>query len=128
MKIIDEIRDIEAHNKYAADFYDYGYWEIDDIMLDMAWGKGKKRIDITPIGRRLNEILSYCVLRELNKYGFTDVSEKYYQEIQDTCAKFNTSRKLDELYEELEIEDPYKEKEPEDTWSKYDYDWGTERE
>ena len=71
--------------------------------------------------------MSYCALREFDKYGFTSLSDKYYTELQDTCGQFKTERKLDELYEELEIEDPYQEKEPEDTWSKYDYDWETER-
>ena len=126
MKIIDEIKKIEKHNKYAANFYEYDGWYIDEIMLDMAWNGRNKKVDINPIKKKLKEILSYCALRELNRFYFDSISEGYYNTIQDTCGAFDTRKKLDELYEELEIEDPYKEKEPEDDYDRYEHEWERE--
>ena len=113
MKVIDEIKKIEKHNKYASDFYDYEDWYINDIMLDMAWTAANKKVDITPIKNKLKEILSYCVLRELDKYGFDYISEKYYNEIQEACEKFDSKRQLDELYEDLGAVEP-REPEPDE--------------
>ena len=106
MTVTDEIKKIEKHNKYAADFYDYEDWYVNDIMLDMAWTGKNKKVDITPIKNKLKEILSYCVLRELDKYGFDYISEKYYKEIQEACEKFDSKRQLNELYEDLRAVEP----------------------
>lgn len=131
MNIEKEIKDIEAHNKYAADFYDYEGWELDDIIWNIAYNKEGLFLDEDiqkEVERKLDNTLTYCVLRELYKHGFVSISDKYYKDIQHTCESFKTTRELDELYAELEIEDPYREKESKDTWSKYDYDWEADRE
>ena len=127
MNIKEEIARIEKGNKYAAEFYEYDGFYVDDIILDLAWEKSNKRVSVTPIKKRLKEILSYCALRELNRFYFDSISEGYYKTIQDTCGAFDTRKKLDELYEDLDISDPYKEKEEEDTYNKYDYDWEFDR-
>lgn len=123
MKIIDEIKKIELTNKHADIFYEYDGWCLDEIITDLAVSKE----EVEEIKQELAETLSYCALRELNRFDFTSISEGYYKTIQDTCGAFDTRKKLDELYEELRIEDPYKEKEQKDTYNKYDYDWETER-
>lgn len=114
MKIIDEIRDIEAHNKYAADFYDYEGWELDEIIWDVAYNREGHFLDTDAqkeVERKLDNTLTYCVLRELYKHGFVSISDKYYKDIQHTCESFKTTRKLDELYDELEVCEPMEQEE-----------------
>lgn len=122
MNIKEEIARIEKGNKYAGIFWEYNDWNIDELIKDLADSKE----EVEEIKGQLTEILSYCALYELDRFYFDSISEGYYKTIQDVCGKFSTSRTLDELYEELDISDPYKEKEEEDDYDRYEHEWGRE--
>lgn len=123
MEIRDEIKAIEARNKYADIFYEYEDWYINDSIKEVGEYDNSA---IEEIKGKLPEILKYCALREWHYYGMTALSDSYYEKIADTCKNFSTNKKLYELYEELEIEDPYKEKEPEDDYDRYEHEWERE--
>ena len=122
IKIKEEIERIEKANKYAGIFWEYDGWNIDEIIKDLAYSQE----EVEEIKQELGEILSYCALYELDRFDFDSISAKYYKTIQNTCEEFSTSRTLDELYEELDISDPYKEKEEEDDYDRYEHEWERE--